>query len=182
MIFRYTVKHEGDDHITHHYVEAYSEKIAREALAEHLDIPISKIGWNGKNVPFKVRKYIGDSNNKEYVLTISVDTKPSKNDETTGSALFDLKKSLAKGIQYKIDHLFADDESFLRNYSSKKDAYDIIRKEIIKSDLANEIIPGSNSVTYLERIDCYLANQSNELQKDFFNEKEKEKWNIKSST
>jgi len=165
LLFKYTVLLPNQKAPSTFYVEAYNQNIGKEELAKNLNVNPEIIRWNNKNIPFETRKKINDKNNKEFVVYLSV----TKESEEPVKEKLDLTRSIKKTLVKKVDRLFKDDESLLSLYSDNRyHTYKDLRKQITKNNLSNEIL--DNDVTLLERLDSYLANQSEGLRQQF-NEK-----------
>jgi len=165
LLFKYTVLLPNEKSPSTFYVEAFNQDIGREELAKTLNVNPEIIRWNNKNIPFETRKKLNDKNNKEFVVFLSI----NKESETPTKEKLDLTKSIMKTLIKKVDRLFKDDESLLSLYNDNRyHAYKDLRKQIIKNNLSDEMI--NNDVNLLERLDSYLANQSEKL-KEQFNEK-----------
>ena len=165
LLFKYTVLLPNTKSPSTFYVEAYDQELGKEELAKNLNVSPDIIRWNNKNIPFETRKKLNDKNNKEFVIYLTVTKEPEKPVKES----LDLTKSIKKTLIKKIDRFFKDDETLLSAYNDNRYyCYKDLRKQIIKNNLSNEMI--SNDVTFLERLDSYLANQSEELRQQF-NEK-----------
>jgi hypothetical protein len=165
LLFKYTVLLPNQKSPSTFYVEAYNQDIGREELAKKLDVNPEIIRWNNKNIPFETRKKLNDKTNTEFTIFLSVNKEPDVPVKET----LDLTKSIKKTLIKKIDRLFKDDETLLSAYNDNRyHTYKDLRKQIIKNNLINEMI--NENVTLMDRLDCYLANQSEELKRQF-NEK-----------
>jgi len=168
IVFKYTIRMARSSRPETHYAFAYTETLARKGLAEMLKVSQKNLWLSKKNLPYKIRKAIFDSENKEYSLTVDIKEKPSeeKSIEERQLQFFDLKASMLKSIKYKVKALarhdkeilleYADfDKELLATYSSGYDkdelvdkftygfnayqkAYDDIKNTIIKEEFQDE--------------------------------------------
>jgi hypothetical protein len=165
LLFKYTVLLPNTKSPSTFYVEAYDQEIGKEELAKKLNINSDIIRWNNKNIPFETRKKLNDKNNKDYIIYLTV----MKESGNPVKESLDLTKSIKKTLIKKIDRFFKDDETLISTYNDNRyHCYKDLRKQIIKNNLSDEMI--SNDVTFLDRLDSYLSNQSEELRQQF-NEK-----------
>jgi hypothetical protein len=125
IVFKYTVKIDGEDRPQTHYAFAYTESLARTGLANHLNVEEQKLWLSKKNLPYKVRKAIFDPNNEDYFLSVDIKEKPieEKTIEERQNQFFDLRGSILKSVRYKIKALVRHDKEILLEYADFNKEY-----------------------------------------------------------
>jgi len=161
ITYKYTAKLSKDSKPETFYVEALTETLARQGLAEMLNVNPEILRLSTNNLPFKVRQALRDKNNTEYTICLKVTKKPAVADsiETVFTG-----KNIQREVttmKFKINDLLKGNEELLSKYTTRDEAYTAIRKEITNnSELSNyEVL---ESVTLLDQLDGgYLLNQNN---------------------
>jgi hypothetical protein len=119
IVFKYTIKMNGDEFPQTHYAYAYTEEIARKALTKHLGVHPKMLRLSKSNPPFLTRKKLMDENDRSLMFTVDCAEKPDKMSsvESRKEKYYDQKRSMRKSIKYKIGALLRQDKKLLLSYS-----------------------------------------------------------------
>lgn len=122
IVFKYTIKMDGDKVPQTHYAYAYTEEIARKALSKHFGVNPKMLRLSKSNPPFLTRKILMDENDRSLNFTVNCNEVPDKMSsvESRKEKYYDQKRSMRKSIKYKIGALLRQDKKLLLSY-----AYDL---------------------------------------------------------
>lgn len=114
FIFRFTLKLNGK--IEEHFVESSNIELAKNYLAQRLDIDESIIRHNNKNLSFNVRK---DLNENPQNYNLHKDTRAVTKDATSNPGI-NMEVDYLKTARYKIDEILSsnDDEQIQAMFSA----------------------------------------------------------------
>ncbi len=167
IVFKYTAKINPNDKPKTFYVEALTEELAREGLAEMLNVNKDILRVNTNNLPFKVRQALRDKNNTEYTICLKVTKKPTTIDTNIDNVFTGKNVNrLISTIKFKINDILHNTEEFLSKFNNRNEAYDYVRKEILSNEIlmSYEVLEG---VTLLDQLDGgYLLNHSTQITND----------------
>jgi hypothetical protein len=162
ITYKYTAKLSKDSKPETFYVEALNETLARQGLAEMLNVNPEILRLSTNNLPFKVRQALRDKNNTEYTICLKVNKRPATTEVDTLDVF--TGKNIERQVttmKFKINDLLKGNEELLSKYNTREEAYIAIRKEITNNEELSkyEVL---ESVTLLDQLDGgYLLNQSN---------------------